>query len=171
MKNLSIYLEPKNDEKLEWNANTGRYQLTMAYVKTLTDEIQIKNDSVLQRSIKQTSTRVYQWIIAHSNTANRQVIDFLLNHTEEGRKFLVEVLTAQMESELDWATNDLLVRPVVNVSNGYEGNRDLFMRNGISIECEQLIDDSVHYFGINLTYMQPLPWFYFNLVRQYEGKL
>lgn len=169
MKKLDIYTEPKNDDKLEWNSETNRYQLTMAYVKTLRDAITFKNDSVLQRAIKQTSVRVYQWIVAHSCTVNRAVIDFLLNKTEQGRQFLIQCLTAQMEADLDWGYNDLTVRPVINAQTGQEGDRDNYRKNAISLECESIIDDSVQYFGINLLYMSPFPWSLFALARKYEN--
>ncbi|WP_407392347.1 hypothetical protein, partial [Methanobrevibacter sp.] len=67
-----------NDETLEWNSNTDRYQLTFKYFKTLFNPSPFKNDAIVKQRIKQTSLRVYSYIIAHSNTANRPVINFLL---------------------------------------------------------------------------------------------
>lgn len=169
MKTLEIINRTYNDDVLEWNENTDRYQLTLAYVKTLRDVIPYRTDRITKDRIKKTSLRVYNYIAAHSHTANRQVVNFLLNKTENGRKFLIEVLTAQMEADMDYAYNDLLVRPVINATDGKEGNRDVFMLNAISIETEMIINDSVNYFGVNICYLGAYPWYLFNLVRQYEG--
>ena len=169
MKTLEIINRTYNDDVLEWNENTDRYQLTFAYVKTLREKNPYRNDRELKDQIKKTSLRVYNFIASHSNTANRQVVSFLLNKTENGRKFLKEVLTCQMEAEMEYAYNDLVVRPVINAVDGKEGDRDTFRLNAISIETEMLIEDSPNYFGFNICYMGAYPWSLFNMVRQYEG--
>ena len=168
MKDLIILEKPQDNEFLEWNEDTGRYQLKLAYVKTLTDVLPYKNDRVAQQRIKQTSLRVYNYIVNHSNSANRPVIDFLLNKTENGRKFLKEVLTSQMEADMEYGYNDLMVRPVINAQTGQEGNRDNFRLNSISLETEELINDSVGYFGFNLCVLMPFNWYLFDLARKYE---
>lgn len=165
MENL-IIKEHYNDKVLEWNEITGRYQLTLPYVKTLFDAMPYKNDSIAKKQIKQTSLRVYSYIVAHSNTVNRPVVDFLLNKTENGRKFLIEVLTSQMEADMSYAYNDLVVRPLINAANGQEGNRDVYKLNAVSVETEMIIRDSNHYFGVNLTYMGEFPWYLFDLARK-----
>ena len=167
MKEL-IIKQHYDDEVLEWNSNTNRYQLTLEYFKTLFDAMPYKNDSMAQKRIKQNSLRVYSYIVAHSNTANRPVIDFLLNKTENGRKFLIEALTAQIEADANYGYNDLAVRPIINTVNGQEGDRNIYRQNTISLECEQIIDDSANYFGFNICYMAPFNWELFKLARQYE---
>ena len=168
MKDLIIYTEPKSDDVLEWNETTGRYQLTLAYIKTLCDALPYKNDSIAKRKIKQNSLRVYQYIANHTNSVNRLVINFLLNTTEQGRKFLIECLTAQMEADMDYGYNDLFVRPVINAQTGQEGNRIVYDENAISLETESIINDSANYFGFNLCVLFPLPWHLFDLARKYE---
>lgn len=167
MTQLKIISHPEGNDFLEWNTETDRYQLKLSYVKTLRDVMPYKSDRVAQQRIKQTSLRVYNYIFAHSNTANRQVVNFLLKRTENGRKFLKEVLTAQIEADMEYGYNDLMVRPVINAANGQEGDRDTFRLNAISLECEELINDSVGYFGFNICYLPVYPWSLFNLVRQY----
>lgn len=167
MKDL-IIKEHYDDEVLEWNSTTGRYQLTLAYVKSLRDVMPYRNDSVAKSRIKQNSIRIYQYIVSHSSSVNRPVIDFLLNKTENGRKFLIECLTSQMEADMDYGYNDLIVRPVINAQTGQEGNRDNYRLNSISLETESLIEDSVNYFGFNLLYMGDFPYDLFDLARKYE---
>ena len=149
---------------LEWNENTGRFQLTVKYVKSLRDAMPYKNDSILKQRIKQTSLHVYNYIFNNSASVNRPVINFLLNKTENGYKFLLEVLTAQIEADMDWAYNDLIVRPVINASNGQTGDREQFRLNAISIECEEIIKDSIGYY---LCVLYPFNWYLFDLVREY----
>lgn len=171
MKTLKYLQQPYTDERLEFNKDTFRYQLTLNYLKSLrdSDSLPYKSDSYAKRRLQDTSQRVYKYIITHSHTANRQVIDFLLNHTENGRLFLIEVLTAQIEADMQSAMNDIVRLPNVNVANGQVLDREAFRDNRISIETEDVIDDSVNYFGVNICCLMPYHPFYFNLVRQYEG--
>lgn len=168
MKNLIILEQPQNDEILEWNVNTGRYQLTLQYVKSLRDVLPYRTDRMAQQRIKQTSLRVYNYIVNHSNSANRPVIDFLLNKTENGRKFLIEVLTSQMEADMEYGYNDLMVRPALNSATNQMLDRDEIRLNSISLETEEIINDSVGYFGFNLCVLMPYNWYLFDLARKYE---
>ena len=168
MKQLIIKKESIDENVLRWNSNTNRWQLTLSYVKALRDPFPYKNDAIIEQRIKQNSIRVYQYIVAHSHTVNRQVIDFLLNKTENGQRFLIDALTAQMEADMEYGYNDLMVRPVINAQTGQEGDRNNFRRNAISLECESIIDDSAAYFGFNICYMSPFPWRLFALARNYE---
>lgn len=115
------------------------------------------------------SIDVYSYIINHSNTANRQVITFLLNKTEEGREFLKTVLSCQMESEIEHAYSEITRMPIINMQTGQIGDREQYRMNKVSIATEDLIDDSVSYFGINLTCMVPFNPYLFEIVRKYEG--
>ena len=168
MKQLIIKKDSIDENVLQWNSNTNRWQLTLQYVRTLRDPIPYKNDAITEQRIKQNSIRVYQYIVAHSHTVNRQVIDFLLNKTENGQRFLIQALTAQMEADMDYGYNDLFVRPVINAQTGQEGDRDNFRKNAISLECESVIDDSASFFGFNILYMSAFPWQLFALARKYE---
>jgi len=161
-----VFIKPYNDNKLEFNEEIGRYQLTLSYVKNLFEgALPYRNDAIARKRIKQTSLRIYNYIVNHSNTANREVIDVLLNKTEQGRKFLIEVLSSQLEADAEYGYNDLLVRPVINATNGQEGNRDIYIQNAISIETEMLINDSINYFGINICCMIPYGSWVYQLVR------
>ena len=168
MKELIILEKPQDNEFLEWNKDTDRYQLKLSYVKELRDILPYKSDRVAQTRIKQTSLRVYNYIYNHSNSANRQVLTFLLNKTENGRKFLKEVLTSQIEADMDYGYNDLMVRPAINATTNSVLNRDEVRLNAISLETEEIINDSVGYFGFNLCVLIPFPWSLFDLARKYE---
>lgn len=168
MENLII--QPRSDSSLEWNPITKQYQLTLEYVKSLWDgePIPYKNDAITKRRIKDTSQRVYSYFSSHCATVNRGAVRLILNRTEEGRKFLIEILKAQMLADMEYGYNDLVRRPVVNASSGQMGDRDEYRRNAISIEAELIIEDSVNYVGINLTYMGMFPCDLLNLARRYE---
>ena len=168
MKDLIILEKPQDNEFLEWNNDTMRYQLKLSYVKSLRDVLPYKSDKVAQQRIKQTSLRVYNYIVNHSNSANRQVLDFLLNKTENGKEFLKEVLTSQIEADMEYGYNDLMVRPALNASTNSMLDRDAIRLNAISLETEEIINDSVGYFGFNLCVLVPFNWYLFDLARKYE---
>ena len=157
MKTLNIITQPYDDETLVYNVETGRYELTLAEVKTLVDAMPFKNDNIVKRRIKENSRVCYNYLINHSNTANRQVINFMINKTEEGRKFIHELLVAQMESDLEFATNSIGRMPTVNVQSGQVMDRYAIRENQLCLNAENVVDDSVNYFGFNICYMSPYP--------------
>lgn len=149
---------PYDDHGLEWNKDTGRYQLTIEEVKTLFDEMPIKSDSVVKRRIKDTSRLIYNYILGRCYTGNRTLVEWLLNHTENGRKFLKEVLAIQIESDLTTGINSLGKLPTV-MPSGQQFDRDVVRANQICIQCEDEIRQSQNYFcGINLLYQAPYPY-------------
>ena len=151
MKTLNIITQPYDDEMLVYNAETGRYELTLAEVKTLVDAMPFKNDNIVKRRIKENSRVCYNYLINHSNTANRQVINFMINKTEEGRKFIHDLLVAQMESD------SIGRMPTVNVQSGQVMDRYTIRENQLCLNAENVIDDSNNYFGFNICYMLPYP--------------
>jgi len=157
MENLTILKNPYDDEVLVFNNETGRYELTLEETKKLFDVMPTKNDSILRRRIKDNSRLIYQYLVNHSCTANRQVINFMINRTEQGRKFIHDVLIAQIESDLEFGTNSLGKIPTVNIQSGQVADRYAVRENMVCLNAESVIDDSVNYFGFNICYMQPYP--------------
>lgn len=154
---MKILKEPFSDNDLHYNEETGRYELTPEYVKN-TFEIPYKSDKVLLKRIKETSRLVYHWIFAHSNTANRQVINFLIHRTKNGRTFIKEAMDAQIAADIKTGYNDIANTPVINVSTGQEGNRAVYRENMIAITTENIIEDSASYFeGISIVYQAAYP--------------
>lgn len=165
-KELVKVANPYSDEELEFNEKTGRYQLTLAYTKALFDVCPIKSDSVVERRIKDTSRLVYNYIYNHSHTANRNIVEYLLNHTENGRDFLKEVFSIQVESDFTTGINTLGKLPGVNVSTGQVLDREIIRQNQICVEAENEIRLSQNYFaGINLLYIAPYPARIYQFVR------
>lgn len=151
MKNIKVLNKPYNDESLEWNEDTNRYQATLNLAKNLFEVCPIKSDRELQRVIKNLASSIYHYIFSRTHTANRHIVEFLLNNTENGRKFLKEVFECQLESELQYTYGDITKVPVINVQTGQEGNRENYSQNAISIATQQIIEDSAAFFGgINL---------------------
>ena len=167
MKPLEI-IEPRNDEYLEFNKITGKYQLTLSYVKNLFEgSVPFRNDGVTKKRIRDTSSLIYSYLHTHCYSANRLAVNLLLNRTEAGRNFLLDVLTSQFLSDAQYGSNDIVRRPTLNSQSNTILNRDEVRVNTISIETEMLIEDSISYFGINLTYMGMFPPALLNLARNY----
>ena len=150
-------IKPYSDETLTYNETTSQYELTMEYVKD-NFEVTFKNDEVLKKRIKKNSRNIYRFIINRGHTANSEVIKFLLNKTEEGRRFLIEVLSTQMEADLASGYNDMGDTPAVNLNNGQVIDRAELIRNQVSVNTEELINNSASYFGISIIYQAPYPY-------------
>ena len=155
MENLT-FTQPRTDEFLKWNDESQRYELTLQFVKNEL-EVHYADDAVLERRIKKNSRKIYNYIKYHSYSGNSYYIDVLLNKTEEGRKFLKDVLLEQLEADNETGFNDLSSQPAVNISSGQVIDRDELQRNQISVDTEQIIESSARYFGINICLMAPFP--------------
>lgn len=154
--NLTILTEPYDDENLKFNNDTGLYELTLAYVKSQFDD-NFVNDGVLQKRISKNSRKIYNFINNHSHSGNLGVVRFCLNRTEEGRKFLLEILSEQMEADLESGFNDISNQPAINFASGQVIPREQLVLNQVSVDTEQLIYANGRYFGFNLISMALLP--------------
>lgn len=148
-------ITPYDDEKMTFHG--GRYQLTLQVVK---DEFEntFQDDQILKKRIRKNSKKVYDFIFYRGYSGNKDIIEKLINHTDEGRKFIFEVLVSQMEADLESGYNDLSMTSPVNVSNGQVIDREILANNQVSIDTEQLIENSATYFGVSIVYRSPFPW-------------
>lgn len=148
-------IQPYSDDKLVFNQD--KYELAFEYVKSMFD-INFRNDDELKRRIAKNSRKIYNFIYYRIHSANRLIAETLLNNTEQGRKFLLDVLTEQFEADNESGYNDLSSVAPINVANGQVIDRNLLYQNQISVDAEQIIDRNVEYFGINIMYQAPLPY-------------
>lgn len=155
-------VEHYDDDKLVWNTETRRYELSIEYVKTHFD-INFRDDKVIKQRLSKNSRKIYNVIYARSHTANKAVIDLCLNRSENGREFLFDVLLEQFEADNEYGFNDLSSAPAINLSNGSVIDRNLLYQNQISVDAEQILDRNAEYFGINILYQGVLPIIYYRL--------
>lgn len=155
MKPLNIK-KPYDDQFLKFNEATKRYELTIEFVKNEFDS-NFRDDKVLQRRIEKNSRKIYNYIKYHSYSGNSELINKLLNETEEGRSFLKAVLYEQMEADIETGFNDLSSQPAINVANGQIIDRAELQKNQISVDAEQIIDRNADYFGFNICVMTRFP--------------
>lgn len=148
-------IQPYSDDKLIFNQD--KYELAFEYVKSLF-EVNFKDDAELHRRIVKNSRKIYNFIFYRIHSANKVIVETLLNHTEQGRKFLLDVLTEQFDADNESGYNDLSSVAPINVSNGQVIDRNLLYQNQISVDAEQIIDRNAEYFGINIMYQAPLPY-------------
>ena len=160
--------KPYDDPKMYFDEEEGRYVLTIECAKDLFPN-NFRDDGVLLKRLKKNSRKIYNFIHYRGASVNREVVDFLLNRTEEGRKFLYAVLTEQMEADVETGYNDLSSSPAVNVSNGQVIDRELLAQNQISVDAEQIINDSASYFGVSIVLRTQFPWAYFALAWGYKS--
>lgn len=152
---------PYNDNQLEFNVNSGRYELTIEYVKD-NFEITFKDDGVLSARIKKNSRKIYNYIYSHSHSLNKEIVEKFINHTEQGRKYLLDCLTEQMEADLESGYNSFSNQPNINHQSSF---REEQYKGQVSVDAEQVLDRSANYFGINILYQEPLPAYVFLVAR------
>jgi len=155
MKSLH-YIQPYDNSELVWDAKIKKYRLTKEYVKDNFD-ITFRDDATLDRRIKKNSNKVYTYIINRCYSGNRLVVDRLLNYTQEGRDFILQVLTSQIEADLETGFNDLTLQPSVNVANGQSIDRNILLANQVSVDTELLVDNNANNFGFNLFLQTAFP--------------
>lgn len=159
---------PYNDDKMIWNDTTKQYELKLSYCKEEFDIAFLNDDSedtLLQKRIKKNSRVIYRFVENRVNSYNRLLVLKLINRTEEGRKFIFNLLNTQFESDVDSGYNDLTNSTAVNLSNGQIIPREELYRNAVSVATEQEWDNNQTYFGINIGYQAQLPSYYFLLAR------
>lgn len=155
MKELRVIPNPRDDDNLHYNKDTGRYELTLAYLKDNFGE-SYKSDEVAKRRIKLNSQVCYYYINVHVASWNRAIVNFLLHRTEEGREFLKEFLAAQQYADLQTACNDVMFMPSINF-NGQDKDRNAIKQNSVCVAAEDVFDNSDTYFGLRLGYQGQFP--------------
>lgn len=152
-----------DDQSLVFNKETGRYELTMEYVKANFD-MTLKDDGILQKRITKNSRIVYNFIMGRTYSGNNRVVTFFLNRTMQGRRFLTDILHTQLEADLQSGYNDLGDTPAINVSNGSFIDRNVIKANLVSVLTEDYLDRGTEYFGFNLFASCLLAPIYFQIV-------
>lgn len=164
MKNLTIIDKPYDDEKLKFNNDTGRYELTLAFLKDEFGPV-YGNDKVAERRIKLNSRVVYTYINFHVANCNRYIVNFLLHRTEEGRKFLLEILKEQQYADIQTGYNDLLYQPAISFSGNNDKDRNEVRKNSLCIAAEEVFQNSPLYFGVNISFQGQFPYLYYLLAK------
>ena len=140
MTSLKI-IETYNDECLEYDKVNKMYELTLSIAKTYVGNV-YKDDNELKRRIKLNSMIVYNYIYNHGNTNNKKYTRVILNRTEQGRSFILSVLTTQLIADSKSGYNDLGSENLVDLSNGSIIDREKIRQNLVSVNTEELIVNS-----------------------------
>ena len=163
MRRLKV-IQPYADDSLSYDEFQNRYYLTREYCKEHF-EFTLKNDQVLDREIERNTDNVYDFIFSRVNTQNMSVVEYLLSNTEQGRAFILKLLSYQMEANLESGFNSTGKVPLVNPSNGQILPREEVARNQVSVEVERLLYNSNQYLGVNIFYQGRFPPYFLNLYR------
>ena len=157
-------IKPYSDNSLTWNSETNQYELTIQYVKDNFEESYV-DDGVLQKRIHKNSRKVYRAIKYRVYSRNRVLVEKLINGTEQGREFIKEMLSAQMEADVGTGYNDLSETPAINLANGQIIDRNELYRNQLCVDAEQVFDSSDDYFGFRIGYQAAFPPYFFVFFR------
>ena len=83
--------------------------------------------------------------------------------TQEGRKFLFNILSEQQFADIATGYNDLTYSPAVSFT-GQDKDRNEIKRNALCVAAEDVFQASSEYFGLNIGYLGPFPsWVYLYL--------
>jgi len=135
-----------DDQKLKFE--DGMYVLTLTEIKKRFDTIM--EDAEIERRAYKNSCHVYDYILNHCHSQNVSLFTKILNETEEGRSFILKVLSAQMEADLMSGYNDIGKQVLVDVSNGKNIDRNLIRQNLLCVDAQILIENSASYFGFSI---------------------
>lgn len=144
-------IEPYNDNKMNFNASSGMYELTLQVVKA-NFEITTNDDEALTKRIKKNSRVVYNFISRYAKGSNLGVVYKLIEHTEEYRKWIYDALMCQMEADLLTGRNSMGDLPPTN--------RDEFDLQGVATltqDTQTILYDGIRYGGINLLFAGSFP--------------
>lgn len=145
-----------NDDKLIFNEKTKQYELTLQVVKNSFD-VDFNDDGVLQRRISKNSRNIYNYIYSHSYSGNRKLTEFFINETIDGRNFIFDALMSQMEADIESGYNSLVDQPTIDFKSGSVINRNEVIKNQVSVATENILLNSMGYFGFNVVYAAPYP--------------
>ncbi len=134
-------LEPFNDDLLEYDKANEVYVLTLSIAYTLIGNV-FKDDKELQRRLKLNSIIVYNYIYNHGNTNNKKYTRFILNNTEQGRKFIYRCLESQIIADAKSGYNDLGSENLVDMQSGNVIDRNKIRENLVSVNTEEIIINS-----------------------------
>ena len=160
--NLNV-IQPYSDNTLAWNDDLKRYELTIQFFKA-NFQNNFNDDQVLLNRLRKNSRKIYNFIRYRGFSLNWKITEFLINHTQEGREFILAALTEQMEADNESGYNDLSSMPAIS-SQGQTIDRDQLYANQISPDAEQIIENSGSYFGISIVNRTVYPFYYANLWR------
>ncbi len=140
MNTLKI-IEPFEDDALKFDKVNDRYELTLSYVITIIGNV-FKDTNELQRRIKLNSMIVYNYIYNHGNTNNKKYTRFILNHTKQGRHFILQCLESQMIADAKSGYNDLGSENLIDIASGNAIDREKIRENLVSVNTEEIIVNS-----------------------------
>lgn len=140
-----------------FNEDTKQWELTIEEVKDNFD-IPFKDDGVLSKRIKKNSRRVYRYIYRMINSLNIEIVEHLINETNNGKRFIYDCLISQMEADLSTGFNSLAEQPQIDLKTGRViKSKDMMEDALISVETKLVIENSKLYFdGINI--MSAIPF-------------
>ena len=157
-------IKPYDDDKLVFDKMTNQYRLTVEFCNAEFED-SFQDDETLKKRIRKNSRVVYKFIKTRVNQRNLNVVFHILHRTEEGRKFIFDLLSTQMESDVDSGYNDLTDNPAVNLAKSDILPREELLRNMVSVATEVVFDTSASYFGINLGYQAQFPGYIMLMAR------
>lgn len=148
-------IEPYTDKDMEWDGT--RYVLTIAYIKD-NFEITYKDDGTLDKRRKLNSKVVYRELKKRLNSNNVEYATKIFNETAEGRRFILDVLSEQMQADLKNGYNDMGHMSAMDFAKGQAMDKKDIEKNLLCASAEDVIDVNTDYFPFNVFTSFAYPW-------------
>lgn len=149
------YIEPYTDKDMEWDGN--RYVLTIAYIKD-NFEVTYKDDGTLDKRRALNSKIVYKELKKRLNPNNVDYAMHVFNETAEGRRFILDVLSEQMQADLKNGYNDMGYMSPIDFAKGQAMDKNDIEKNLLCPSAEDIVDVSTDYFPFNVFTAYAYPW-------------
>lgn len=145
------FIDAYSDNSLKRNEYTKQYQLTKNICLEILGGNPYQNDGELEKRIKLNTYVVYTYILSMGHSLNQKYNLCVLNCTEEGRRLLLQVLTAQFLADAEVGYNDLVKQVPINFSNFTSINQDKILNAILSpLAKMSLLNSSGALDGYNL---------------------
>ena len=91
-----MFIKPYSDKLMKYDETTHRYTLTKDYVLRVVPEImsQLKDEGAILMALEQVSDDIYDYM--HEYTFRDSVQDFIIAHTETGRRVIQKAMEKQL---------------------------------------------------------------------------
>ena len=149
MLNTNI-IKPYDSPTMKYDPHKHRYILTTVALNEVGNTW--KNDQAfIERRLRQISNVVYNYIFSHTHSSNISLVEFVLACTEEGRRAIEEMLTYQLEADVENGYNDISKILPINPANGQVIRHIDIKENAMCIEARNVFEDFVE--PIKIAYM------------------
>lgn len=140
---------PRNDENMIYNKDFHRYVLTMKGASLVADISKIyASTQECERTLFNISRRIYNYIYSHTNTLNRNYIEYKLACDEEFRSVVFEAMLSQLEADVSSGALDVVNQVGINFQAGQVIDESEIAKRSICVEAKKILQNGNGQFNL-----------------------